>query len=105
MAFVSVVIRPFSWEAGGLLQLLSALEGVSLAVILRKRRGALRRLPRIIRFVIGVPSFNNLGLFARERTQVFQFVLVCICVAATSAAREADAAQVRPLAPARPVTA
>lgn len=117
IAFFSVLMRPFPWEAGGVLQLLSSLEGVALAVILWKRRGALRRLPRVMRrqpyvayaavyavlFVIGFSSFNNLGLLARERTQVFPFLLVCICVAATSTVRENEPTTVRTPGRARPV--
>jgi hypothetical protein len=94
MAAVTVLFRPFLFEAHNGDALLAALEGtVLLALFLFRFRWVLaalrtwRRQPYVVfcvayvvGFIIAFSSFSNFGLLARERTQVLPLLLVLIAI-------------------------
>ncbi len=91
-AAVRVLFRPFPNEAGNLPAIAASLEGTVLLLILLWRLPAmLRRGFRIRRdpytlyallftigFIIAFSSFLNLGLMARQRSQVMPFLMVLL---------------------------
>lgn len=93
-ALVSVVFRPFPWEANNPLALVASLEGTLLLVLFvtgrRRLVGAVRsvlRTPYVVLclaysvlFVYGFSSFANFGVLTRQRVQVFPFLLVLLAL-------------------------
>jgi hypothetical protein len=91
---VTVLIRPFPWEAHTGLQLLAAGEGTALAILMVKRRKSLRLAFRRSReapflmfaavltalYCVAFSSFANFGLLVRERSLVLPAVLVLVAV-------------------------
>ena len=96
MAIVSVLLRPFPWEANNLQALVAAMESTGLAYVVWRSRDRLRRLPSLLRtqpyvafvvtysllFVVAFSSFANFGILTRQRVQVFPFVLVLLALPA-----------------------
>ena len=93
-AVVSVLFRPFPWEAGNAQALVAAAEGVVLMVLFAF---SLRRLVRVAwyavrtpyvafalaysaMFVLAFSAIGNFGLLTRQRTQVLPLVLVLLAV-------------------------
>ena len=101
MAAVSVLIRPFLFEARNVQSGIAALEGTVLLVLLARAlpqtRAVLRELrtqPYLIMcavytllFVYAFSSFSNFGILTRERVQVLPFVVAFLAVAAGVRAR------------------
>lgn len=93
LGFVSVVFRPFPFEAPNLQALLLSFEGVLLAVAFWRRRsqlvralGNLRNQPYLtyavaysVAFIVAFSNFNNLGLLARERVMLYPVLFVLLC--------------------------
>jgi hypothetical protein len=93
-AFVSVLFRPFPYEAHNAQALIASLEGaVVLALFVvswRRVVGAVRsvlRTPYVVLcccytvlFVFGFSSFSNFGIVTRQRVQVLPFVLVLLAL-------------------------
>jgi hypothetical protein len=112
-AVVTVLVRPFLWEAHNLQALVTALECAFLASLAWMSRRALSRLPRLVRtepyvlfvvtyaamFVFAFSSFANLGTLSRERVQLFPLLVLLLClptprpqrISAQDAARSIDA--------------
>ena len=90
LGFVSTVLRPFPWEALNRQALIVSLEGVALVVVALLRRRSIARTWAMVRanpwvafsvvfvvaFVVGFSHFNNFGLLARERAQLYPLLLV-----------------------------
>jgi hypothetical protein len=93
-ATVTVLFRPFPWEAHNGQTILTAAESiflVGLAIVGWRR---VRSIPRCLRrepyvayslgimltFVFAFSSFSNFGILARQRCQVMPFFLVLICL-------------------------
>jgi hypothetical protein len=86
---VTVLFRPFPWEAHNAQALVSALESVVLMVLLASSWRRFARLPRMVMrrpyvafcvvyitlFVYAFSIFGNFGILVRERVQVLPFVL------------------------------
>ncbi len=103
-ATVTVLFRPFPYEAGSLQSLIAAVEGFVLLVLfvfswsrIRTTRRLIRRRPYIAyaigfvaAFIFAFSSFSNFGLLARERTQMLPLLLVLF---ALPTARELAAAR------------
>ncbi len=93
-AFMTVLFRPFPWEAVNLQMLVQSLEGVFLIGLaiaswprLRTVPGLLRRNPYLVfavvytaAFVIAFAGFGNFGILARQRTLMLPFFLVLLCL-------------------------
>lgn len=93
-ALVSVLFRPFPWEAKNPLSFIAAVEGLVLLgffVVSRQRLvGAVRSLLRTpyvvlvlcysLMFVYGFSSFANFGVLTRQRVQLLPFVLVLLAL-------------------------
>jgi hypothetical protein len=94
LAMVTVLFRPFIFEAHNFQAAITAAEGmVLLAITLLRWRWlvealkSLRRHPYIVYaasfvfvFMIAFSSFPNFGLLARQRVQLFPFYFVLFCV-------------------------
>jgi hypothetical protein len=95
-ATVSVLFRPFPWEAGNAQALVAALEGVVLMGIFALSLPRLLRVPRFAvrvpyvafalaytgMFVLAFSAIGNFGLLTRQRTQLLPFLLVLIAMPA-----------------------
>lgn len=95
-ALMSVLFRPFPWEAGNPLAFIASLEGTFLLALMVVSRGrivgAVRSIlhtPFVVMcmvysvlFVYGFSSFANFGVLTRQRVQVFPFVLVLLALPA-----------------------
>ena len=93
-AFVTVLYRPFVFEANNQLALLTAIEGAWLLLftVWRLRWGiaalrSMRRQPYValavgytLLFVVAFSSMPNFGLLARQRVQLFPFFLVLLSI-------------------------
>jgi hypothetical protein len=111
-AFVTVLYRPFLFEANNALAMLSAVEGAFLLLFTIWRIPwvlaaikKMRRQPYItlaicytLLFVVAFSSMPNFGLLARQRVQLlpFFFVLLCVPPAKKAAAETHEAAVERP---------
>lgn len=101
IAAVTILVRPFPFEAHAIDQFGTALEGLGLIVLaaLSWRRlvtipGRLRSDPYvtmaivyILMFIFALGTVGNFGILARERTQVIPFVFVLLCVPASARSR------------------
>lgn len=94
MATVSVLSRPFLFEANNIQTMIAALEGTLLlglvALSLPRMRGILKRLRvepylllcvvYVLLFVYGYSNMANFGILTRQRVQVLPFVLVFVAL-------------------------
>lgn len=104
-ALLTVLFRPFPWEAPSLVILVSSLESSLLVgfIALTWRRWSqaprlVRRYPylmlalmAILLFVIAFSTLGNFGLLVRERVMIFPLVLVPLCLARRIPASSNDA--------------
>jgi hypothetical protein len=95
-AVVSVLFRPFPWEAGNPQALVAAAEGLVLMVLFAFSLPRLWRIPwyavrtpyvafalaYTAMFVLAFSAIGNFGLLTRQRTQVLPLVLVLLAVPA-----------------------
>ncbi len=93
-AGLSVLFRPFPWEAGNVQSLVAAMEGLFLLALtaLSARRwihiGKVRRLRSyvdfaavyVLLFVVAFSSIGNFGILVRQRVQVLPFGLVVLAL-------------------------
>jgi hypothetical protein len=98
IAVVTVLFRPFIFEAHNLQARLAAIEGTILMLICLVRfrwgfaaLGSLRSQPYVVfclvysaLFIVGFSSFANFGLLARERVQLYPLFLVLFSIAPAS---------------------
>jgi len=110
IAAITVLFRPFVFEAHNFQSLLTAIEGTALLVlcILRFRWGisalrSLRRQPFVVfclvftvLFIIAFSSFANFGLLARERVQLYPLFLVLFSIPPTTLTTSAPSSRPRP---------
>jgi hypothetical protein len=100
LAAVSVVFRPFPWEAHNVQALVASIESCFLGFVMVRRRRSLRHLRSAFRttsfagfavgysllFVLLLSTFGNFGILARERVQVLPMILVLIALAPAATA-------------------
>ncbi len=93
-ATVTVLFRPFPWEAHNGQTLATTAEGLFLIVLTVRGWRRLLSIPRALRrepytayclgivltFVFAFSSFSNFGILARQRCQVMPFFLALICL-------------------------
>ena len=105
-AAVTVLFRPFPFEADNAQAMVSALEGLGLMALFAMAARRLVRVPRramrnpyiafatvySMIFVFAFSTFGNFGIITRQRVQLFPFVLVLLCLGSTAT---------RPSSPAR----
>lgn len=98
-AIITLLFRPFPWEASGVPMLVQSLEGLLLIGLLIKFWPRVKQLPRILRtnpyvvfalvyalaFIIAFSGFGNFGILARQRTLMFPLFAVLLCLPAASA--------------------
>lgn len=94
VALVTVVFRPFPFEAGNIQLLVQSLEGLVLLVLFYRQRSQLRHLPGTLRrnpflvFVVsyvlifcwGFSSIGNFGILARQRVLMLPLLLVLLAL-------------------------
>ncbi len=109
-ATVTVLFRPLPTEARGTDQLVTAFEGLFLAILTVTSFRRLRTLPRRLRaqpyvmlslayvllWILAFGIIANFGILARQRTQMYPFYFVLLSVTAVVAKREATAASAVP---------
>lgn len=97
-AAVSVIFRPFPVEARSALQLATSIEGTVLLIACVRNRARLRRALRSafdqpyvlfclvysIGFVVAFSNIGNFGILARQRAQLFPFLVVLLALPATA---------------------
>jgi hypothetical protein len=91
-ALVTVLFRPFPWEATSPQELFTSVEafayGVALVMSLKKIWRSFRRdypflifaVVTVILFIVVFSNFANFGILARQRTQVLPFLFIVLCV-------------------------
>jgi hypothetical protein len=98
-AVITVLFRPFPFEAHGLTVLVASLEGLILLVLTVRSWPRLKRLPKALwespyivfcllysaLFVLAFANFSNFGILARERVQMLPLFLVLLAIPATAA--------------------
>jgi hypothetical protein len=98
VSLVTVLFRPFVFEAHNLQALLTAIEGTLLLTIFIISWPRLRTIPRRLRmqpyvtlciaytlaFCFVFSSFQNFAILARERVMVYPFVLVLLALSTTA---------------------
>jgi len=94
LATVTVLFRPFPWEAHNAPAIGTSAEGVFLIWLSWRSRRRLLNIPRFMRrepyvaycvgylfvFVFAFSSFSNFGILARQRAQVMPAFLVMLCL-------------------------
>lgn len=103
---VTVIARPFPWEAHNNQARLSGLEGLFIAGLIVAGWRRLGSVPKLVRrspwvamavvyvliAVVAMSAFANFGILARQRVQVLPFVLALLCLpAVVSRVRGSDA--------------
>jgi hypothetical protein len=113
LAFMTVIYRPYLYEARSGQTLIASLDGTLLLALtvfswrgLRGLVGRLRRQPYlafalmyVVLFVIGFSRFANFGILARQRVQVIPLFLVLLCLPARRPVATRLAARSRRRAP------
>lgn len=93
-SIITVLFRPFVFEAGGMAGLVTASEAMLLMLIVVASSARLIRLPKavvtypyvalaaifVLLFCFAFSSLGNFGILARQRTQVFPFLAVLLCI-------------------------
>jgi len=101
-ALMTVLFRPFPWEASNAQALVAAIEGTVLLFLFVLSLPRLARLPRTMfqvpyvmfalsytaMFVFAFSAVGNFGIITRQRTQVFPFVLVLLAIPLAKTASE-----------------
>ena len=94
IAAITVIFRPFPWEANNAQMLFQSLEGVFLIASTVLAWPRLRRLPTLLRrspyllfcllyssaFIWAFSGFGNFGILARQRVLLIPFFLVLLCL-------------------------
>lgn len=93
-ALLSVLFRPYPWEANNAQAMVAAIEGMMLLILFGVSVSRLVRVPvyvfRVpyvayvlaftVMFVLAFSSIGNFGTMTRQRAQVFPFVLVLLAI-------------------------
>lgn len=101
-AVVTVVLRPFPWEASNVQMLAQGLEGLLLLVLLARAWPKLRHLFTVMRrspfitfavvyaacFIWAFSGFGNFGILARQRVLMLPFFLVLLALPTLDQLRE-----------------
>ena len=104
VAFVTVLARPFPFEASGSEQILIAAEGLFILGLALSSWRRFKALPRFLRtrpyvtfalafliaFVAVFGVISNFGILARQRTQVLPFVFVLLALPVVGATGEPE---------------
>jgi hypothetical protein len=94
LAAVTVLIRPFPFEANNAQAIISSAEGLFIVLLVWRTRRGLRNLWFELRntpyfaysvgttlaFIFAFSAFSNFGILARQRVQVMPFFFVLLCL-------------------------
>ncbi|MGQ0571465.1 MAG: hypothetical protein ACT4P5_18335 [Armatimonadota bacterium] len=92
LAVVTVLFRPFPWEASNVLAMATAIEGmVLIALVIYRFRGVLRAIGSVRRnaflafavlyalmFIFFFSTISNFGILARQRAQLLPFIFILL---------------------------
>lgn len=98
-AIVTLLIRPFPWEASGAPMLMQSLEGLLVIGLIVRYWSRVKQLPRLMRtnpyvvfavvyclaYIIAFSGFGNFGILARQRTLMIPLFAVLLALPAASA--------------------
>lgn len=120
LSVVTVMFRPFPFEAGNLQSAIASVETTLLLVLFVRRRAGVREAFRRLRsngllafvlvysalFFYVYSSFGNFGLLARQRVQLYPLVIMFICISPADGSEAGPlrwwrSRQHRPVSPAR----
>lgn len=104
-AIVTLLFRPFPWEAGSALVALQSMEGIVLIGLTIVGWRRLRQVPRLLRrnpwvvfaavyalaFILAFAGFSNFGIVARQRSLMLPFFLALLSLPDPRTARPSDA--------------
>ena len=93
-AIMTMLFRPFPWEASGIAMLIQSVEGLALIGLCWWRRASIRQVPRLVRsnpyvafavayalaFMLAFAGFSNFGILARQRTLMLPLALVILAL-------------------------
>lgn len=93
-AIVTLLFRPFPWEAGNLLVAIQSLEGIALLALALVGWRRLAHVPRLLRshawltfsavyvlaFILAFSGFSNFGIVARQRSLMLPFFLALLAL-------------------------
>lgn len=93
-AIITMLFRPFPWEASGLPMLMQSIEGLALICLCWWQRASIARVPHLIRknpyvafaviytlaFTLAFAGFGNFGILARQRTLMLPLALVILAL-------------------------
>ena len=93
-AWVTLLVRPFPWEANGIPMLVQSAEGLLVIVLIVRYWSRIKQLPRVMRdnpyvvfavvyclaYVVAFAGFANFGILARQRTLMIPFFLVLLAL-------------------------
>ena len=101
LSVITVMFRPFPFEAGNLQAVIASLESTFFLVLFWQRRSGVRRALGRLResgmlafvtvysllFFYIYSSFGNFGLLARQRVQLYPLVVIFVCMVPTDGPR------------------
>ena len=104
LAAVTVLFRPFPWEASNIQMLAQSLEGIFLLGLAAKSWPRVRQLPKMLRrspyvlfsmvytsaFIVAFAGFGNFGILARQRVLMLPFFLVIYALPTVSALEDRE---------------
>ncbi|WP_371495619.1 hypothetical protein OG871_08620 [Kitasatospora sp. NBC_00374] len=110
MAVISVLFRPFPFEASNIQNLIQSIECFALLIMFIRSWPHLRQLPRLflqrsyiaysvvytLLFCWAFSTINNMGILSRERVQVLPLFLVLLAVPRPESSRSATVRRSRP---------
>lgn len=93
-AIITVLFRPFPWEAGAPLVAVQSIEGVALLLLLIRAWPRVRQLPKFLRsnpyvtfatayvagYILAFSGFGNFGILARQRVLMVPFFLILLAL-------------------------
>ena len=99
-AIITVLFRPFPFEAHGVTVIVASLEGLVLLALTVQSWPRLKRLPKALwespyvlfcllycaLFILAFANFSNFGILARERVQMLPLFLVLLAIPVSSVA-------------------
>jgi hypothetical protein len=117
-SIVTVLFRPFPFEAHSLTVLVASLEGLVLLGLFAASRRRLARIVSALRdspyvlfslvysilFIFAFSNFSNFGILARERVQMLPLALVLLAIPLAKTARDSEPAEPLAIREARKVT-
>lgn len=109
-AIITLLIRPFPWEASGVPMLVQSMEGLLVLVLVVRYWSRIKQLPRVMRenpyvvfaviyclaYIIAFAGFANFGILARQRSLMIPFFVILLALPLRSSVAASKARRARP---------